>query len=200
MSPGKTDDVLLRIAVALAAALGVLTALLAAGVDLPGDAPLLRQAAAVDALDRPAELVSRGTGYAAVGVLTAGVVALLVRIGRGRTAFGAAVAVAGAVGGNAALKLLVDRPRPATADPSVSDLSYPSGHAAATVALLLAVLMAAGIRRWLLASGALLVLASAGAQLVLGLHHPSDLVGGWLWAGSWTLAVWSWCARPVRPG
>jgi membrane-associated phospholipid phosphatase len=77
---------------------------------------------------------------------------------------------------------------------SASPFSFPSGHAAATAALAVTLLLAVRgtrARSAAAAAGTLLVLGAAAAQLVLALHHASDIVGGWLWAAGWTTAVWA---------
>ena len=64
-----------------------------------------------------------------------------------------------------------------------------------------AVLTVRGTRTLVLAAavGTLLVAGAAAAQLVLALHRPSDVVGGWLWAAAWTTAVWAASGRRPSP-
>ena len=145
-------------------------------------------------------VVDRATGYEGTALLGVPAVLLLGRRGRGRDAGLGGVAYAGALVGTTALKQVVGRPRPEQLSPllTVSPSSFPSGHAAATAALLVAAVLVARRTRVLLpvaAGGALLVVVTAAAQLVLGLHRPSDLVGGWLWAAAWTTAVWAAAGR-----
>jgi membrane-associated phospholipid phosphatase len=125
--------------------------------------------------------VSAATGSEPATVATA-VVALLL-LARRRAADAAVVlaAVVAAVALGAGLKRVVERPRPELADVGdVSSYSYPSGHAAASTALLVAVVLVLRLRPpWLAAAGAV-VLVVALAQLALGRHHPADLVAGWL--------------------
>jgi undecaprenyl-diphosphatase len=167
--------------------------------DVPGDGVLTRLA--TDGSPRAlAQVVDLLTGYAAMAGLSALVVLLLARRGRRREAVLCAVSVTGALLGTTLLKQLVGRPRPELLPPSVdvSVWSFPSGHAAATAAVLVsAVLVVRGTRALipLAVAGALLGLVAGGAQLVLARHHPSDLVGGWLWAAAWTTAVWAACDR-----
>ncbi|WP_431038882.1 phosphatase PAP2 family protein [Streptomyces sp. P6-2-1] len=87
------------------------------------------------------------------------------------------------------IKAAVGRERPVWPDPvdSASFAAYPSGHAlTATVVsgLLWWVLRGYGVPRPLLgAVGAVLVVSVAGVGLTrvwLGVHWPSDVVGGWL--------------------
>jgi undecaprenyl-diphosphatase len=94
-----------------------------------------------------------------------------------------------------ALKLAFDRARP---DPAghlvgVNSLSFPSGHAAngMVIGLGLALLlpMSARARPAAVAAGLLFALAIGGTRLVLGVHWPSDVVGGWSLGALWTLLL-----------
>jgi undecaprenyl-diphosphatase len=90
------------------------------------------------------------------------------------------------------LKMAFDRPRPDLVPhlDKVHDLSFPSGHAAAGAALLCAALLLANNRRGLWLMGALLVMASIGiSRTALGVHWPSDVVGGWLNGLAFALAA-----------
>jgi membrane-associated phospholipid phosphatase len=88
----------------------------------------------------------------------------------------AARTVAIAYGANQLIKVIVRRKRPAREGRlahTFSDLSYPSAHAATSVAgarRLSETLPAAPL--WLLAAGL------AGSRLYLRVHHPSDTVAG----------------------
>lgn len=87
------------------------------------------------------------------------------------------------------LKLLVDRPRPEyllLGTPPTS-LSFPSGHALAAaifgglVILLVGELVPSrSLRRGLQVAILLLVLAIGASRVYLGLHWPSDVIGGYL--------------------
>lgn len=74
----------------------------------------------------------------------------------------------------------------------VKSLSYPSGHAANSMILFLGIAMIAARhehRRWVIAA------ALAGTFLVgisrpmLGVHYPSDVVGGWAFGALWVQAM-----------
>jgi undecaprenyl-diphosphatase len=79
----------------------------------------------------------------------------------------------------------VNRPRPATALVSASSSSFPSGHALGTMVGVLALLTVVvpvihrPLRMWLVAIGALTVIAIGVGRVVLNVHHPSDVVAGW---------------------
>jgi len=74
----------------------------------------------------------------------------------------------------------------------VTNLSFPSGHATNVMAtLLLASLLLAKKRRLAWVTLALVGAAAIGAsRILLGVHWPSDVIGGWLWgAGIALLAL-----------
>lgn len=90
------------------------------------------------------------------------------------------------------LKAIVERPRPAAGlwATEVRSPSFPSGHALQSAlvwgAAAVAVRRAVGgrIGRAAIAVGALLALLIGASRPVLGVHFPSDVLGGWLagWA------------------
>jgi membrane-associated phospholipid phosphatase len=70
-------------------------------------------------------------------------------------------------------------------------LSYPSGHSANAMMtyLSLALLLPAVRRkRWIAAALALAVLVGL-SRVMLGVHWPSDVVGGWTYGALWTLLL-----------
>ena len=71
------------------------------------------------------------------------------------------------------------------------NLSFPSGHSAnaAMIYLSMALLLPREHRgRWV--SGALVVALMVGAsRVMLGVHWPSDVVGGWAYGGLWSLLL-----------
>ncbi len=104
--------------------------------------------------------------------------------------------------GRAAIELIkwvVDRPRPAF-DPYpviVSSKSFPSGHAGNSTLTYVAIALFAVPPRWRQpALGvALLLAASIGwSRPMLGVHWPSDVVGGWCFGLVW-VGLWWWLSR-----
>jgi membrane-associated phospholipid phosphatase len=85
------------------------------------------------------------------------------------------------------LKLVTATPRePVWLEPA----SWPSGHLTAATSLALCVVLVAPPRLRIYAAGAcaLGVLATAYSILIIGSHHPTDVVGGMLMAAAWTAA------------
>jgi undecaprenyl-diphosphatase len=82
-------------------------------------------------------------------------------------------------------KYLADRPRPITALVFAQSSSFPSGHAVGVMVGVLVLLTVAWpvlhppLRGWLVALGALLVIAIGVGRVVLNVHHPSDVIAGW---------------------
>jgi undecaprenyl-diphosphatase len=119
-----------------------------------------------------------------------------------------AVIVAGSLGGasllNTGLKLLVHRGRPEVVPHlvQVANASYPSGHAmlSATAYLTIAALLAhgepsRGARLFILGLAAVLVVLIGVSRLYLGVHWPSDVLGGWCLGSAWALAIWTGSQR-----
>ncbi|MGI8558727.1 MAG: phosphatase PAP2 family protein, partial [Solirubrobacteraceae bacterium] len=155
---------------------------------------------------RVAHLVDPRPYLVAAGLLAA--VAVLRR--RPRVALLVPVAMIGASATSELLKPLVAQPRFSEWLGSGSHIlaaSWPSGHATASMMIALcAVLVAPPALRPLAALlGTGLAVGVSYSILVLGWHFPSDVLGGFLVAGTWTSAavaiLWGAEARwPARSG
>jgi undecaprenyl-diphosphatase len=101
------------------------------------------------------------------------------------------------------LKAVVGRTRPVFDEPVATALggSFPSGHTFAATALctsgllvLLPAVRAVPARCALLAVGVVVPLAVAATRVLLGVHYPSDVLGGLLIGAGWALA----CGAALR--
>lgn len=132
----------------------------------------------------------------AVVTLTAAAVAAawLTAVGRIRSAMAIAVTVIGGRMAVEGLKLLADRPRPAADGWAVSihSLSFPSAHSANAMITWLALALIALPQRWR-RPGLVAALAVAFAvgltRPLLGVHWPTDVIGGWSFGAAWVLAA-----------
>ena len=126
-------------------------------------------------------------------VLVPLVVALLRR--RPRLVLAVGAIVLGANATTELLKHLLTATRPATLENG--EMSWlpggywPSGHSTAVMALVLASVLAAParLRPVVAALGAALAIAVGYSLLAIGSHYPSDVLGGFLVAASWTLCA-----------
>lgn len=98
-------------------------------------------------------------------------------------------------GVNALVKLDVARPRP-TIEPHLvveTTNSFPSGHAAGSLTFFLTVALLLTHRgRWRrLAAGAAVAMAMIVGltRVMLGVHWPSDVIGGWAFGGLWVIVT-----------
>ena len=105
---------------------------------------------------------------------------------------------------NSLLKMIFAQPRPywvaTTVEPIASESSFgfPSGHAAFAVCVWGALALAVP-RRWVRVLAGVMILGIGTSRVVLGVHWPADVIGGWL-LGGLVLAIVTWADGGRRPG
>jgi undecaprenyl-diphosphatase len=148
-----------------------------------------------------------GTGPLAF-ITLAGMVYLLLRR-RLRTALFLFAAIAGGQLLSSLLKAGFDRPRPDLVPHgmTVYTASFPSGHAMMTaiVYLTLAALLARSESRRRLKAFLLLLATSVTlmvgiSRVYLGVHWPSDVLGGWMIGSAWAAGCWTLIVLLQRRG
>jgi undecaprenyl-diphosphatase len=152
-------------------------------------------------IDEPMITVGDATDSLPIGVIAIVIVAFLTYLGRRSDALVFLVIVGAAMLLNPVLKYVIGRCRPdVRLSPEVmSTHSFPSGHAASTAALVGALVLVARMRRSRIltaAVGSLVLIVVGFSRLAIGVHYPSDIVGGWLWTAS--LVGIAWSARAVQ--
>lgn len=139
-------------------------------------------------------------GVALLTILTISVVIFLFLQGTVRAAIFVSVAIVGGVFLGTLLKMIFDRPRPDLV-PHLSHVytaSFPSGHSlnAAVVYLTLGVLLARlqkgrVLKLYIMGVAATITVAVGISRVYLGVHWPTDVLGGWTAGAVWALLCWS---------
>jgi undecaprenyl-diphosphatase len=138
-----------------------------------------------------------------VTIMTLAVVGYLL-LSRGRAeALWMSVAVFGGMALNDALKLAFARPRPDSVFHAarVFTASFPSGHASlsAIAYLTIGALLARSqpsvkISAYVMALAAFLTVLIGMSRVYLGVHYPTDVLGGWCVGAAWAFAWWATAA------
>jgi undecaprenyl-diphosphatase len=143
------------------------------------------------------------TALGSLGVLSlvvAGTVTFLFLARQPVRAWTLLAAMLGGIADTMVLKAIFGRPRPNLPlhQVDVYSSSFPSGHAvmAAVTYLTLGALVARGLRTSLLKMYVMLValtitLLVGVTRVYLGVHWPSDVVGGWSLGAAWALICWA---------
>lgn len=109
---------------------------------------------------------------------------------------------------SASLKIAIARPRPEVVPHlvDVQDLSFPSGHAmlsAVTYLTIGALLSRAqptrGTRLFMIGAALFLTLIVGLSRIFLGVHYPTDVLGGWCAGAGWALGCWLLARRYISP-
>ena len=168
------------------------------GPGMPVDVSLIHALAA----DRAANPAATSVAIALTNVGgAAGMIAILVAV-IAVLAFGRRWKQAAAFGGIVLggrlvvelLKLLVDRPRPAFGPypVGVSSLSFPSAHSANSMITFLAIALVVLPARYrvMAVTAAVTLSGVVGAtRPFLGVHWPSDVIGGWAFGIAWVVSL-----------
>ena len=139
-------------------------------------------------------------GTAVITLMVTFVTLFLAFRGRGRAALFVVVSVLGGLAISLLLKNLYERDRPAMFEHRSHTMtaSFPSGHSAnaAVVYFTMAVLLAKtveriGMKAYVFGIGLLIPALVGLSRVFLGVHWPTDVVGGWLVGLAWGLVVWA---------
>jgi undecaprenyl-diphosphatase len=171
------------------------------------------QSPVMDIVMNAATEIGRDLGLAAIATVGA---IVLIRAKRDREALSIAVVLGGSILLNWAMKIFFHRARPVVPwAVAPADYSFPSGHSMNSTALGLAIALVV----WRLAGprwGAVAFVAASLAagviglsRVYLGVHYPTDVLGGYATAALWVgivvgvfrvSAAWHWSPTERRKG
>jgi undecaprenyl-diphosphatase len=145
-----------------------------------------------------------------VTAVTAVVTVGCVLAGRRLLGFWLTVTVAGSGLANTAIKYTIERVRPASAGvlTSAHGFAFPSGHTQIATVTYPAVILVVGwqlrqpgrlVRRTSAALVTLAVAAVGLSRIFLGVHWPTDVLGGWLLGSTWVTASTAVLLRGTAP-
>lgn len=165
---------------------------------LPFDETVLRAVNSVASplLDAMAVAITQLGGVIGVLAITAGAVLILWGRGLHKKALLLLIGVGGGVILNVLLKAIFQRDRPQLWERIVTENSYsfPSGHAMASSALALSLIVLFWPTKWrwlVVIIASLYMIVIALTRLYLGVHYPTDILAGWMVSGAWVALVMS---------
>lgn len=134
-------------------------------------------------------------GILFIPLITTAFCALFWRNGKQEKAAILAVSVGGAALLNLLVKQLFERSRPELWEQLVTEhsFSFPSGHAMISSALAFALILlfwSTAYRAYAIILGSIYMLTIGFSRLYLGVHYPTDVLGGWLLSMAWMSIVW----------
>jgi len=135
-------------------------------------------------------------GVFVVAFTTAFLIAMLVLKRQYSKALLTAIIIGGTTLANLFLKLFFERSRPELWERLVVEqsFSFPSGHAMASMALGLTIILLTWNTRWrvlALVMSILYIFFIAASRLYLGVHYPTDILAGWIVSSLWVAGVTS---------
>ena len=134
-----------------------------------------------------------------LGIITFAVVGYLFLIRKPAVAWLMLIAVLGGIALNNLLKFAFARPRPdfVTHAARVFTTSFPSGHAtlSAITYLTIGTLLARTqpsftISLYFMSLATFLTMLIGMSRIYLGVHYPTDILGGWCIGGAWAMGCW----------
>ena len=172
---------------------------------LPGDVAVLQDihTFSTTTLNKVFEVITALGSPPVVLIVAALAAATMWYLGQRRNATFLLFAAGGAAAINFVAKLLFTRERPDLWQHIVVEdgYSFPSGHAMVSMSLALAVIILAWPTRyrWVAVTAGVIYAALIGlSRLYLGVHFPSDIIGGWCISILWILTLYHTLARFSR--
>lgn len=144
--------------------------------------------------------------FTALGLMTVVACVTLWLCARRQLAIGLMLTVLSAVLASTLLKIAIGRERPDIVEHAALTFtaSFPSGHAFLSAAVLLGIAgfigiasRRADIERFCHAVAVALMLGIGVSRIYLGVHWPSDVLGGWCLGIAWASLATIWFGRPA---